>query len=411
MGITITIYKGIGGSQKKETIKYPSAEYFEYLDKGYKVYADSKDAVSDWDDDNGRPKERDYTSGSNTSSSSAPTATISDEHQTALDNAQSVGESLGWSSKQIQWSIDAVNAQYTDSNPPSDTNSPTNTGGMTIEDLSTGLADGTITSQDDIDSFGGSSNSPVIDTGDSGAVGYDGSSEAFDSLSADDQAVISSIFEVMAGNDQTMADKLIKAFEAASAVNDPYFAEQLKIAIDAIESGYVSIENEASFMEEQIKNRLSDIEQSYQSQSDFMSLELASTMRGIQQGYEQNLDTLQTGLAASGFTQSSRRSKKEGILDEATGELRESTNRNFEYQQGQADDLLDQEQRDAQLELERLAELTAEKELDFLHDAEVAVGTDNLPNLGSTTPIGGITGDLPTDNLNDNIDTALGFTF
>ena len=101
------------------------------------------------------------------------------------------------------------------------------------------------------------------------------------------------------------------AFDVAKAQNDPYFAQQMRLAVDAIERGYVKIEDQAEFDENQMKKRLADLEQDYQSKKEFMSLEQASTMREIERAYGQNLEDLQQGMAATGFTQSSRRAKKE----------------------------------------------------------------------------------------------------
>ena len=196
-----------------------------------------------------------------------------------------------------------------------------------------------------------------------------------------------------------------------SKINDPYFKQKLRLAIDGIKRGYVSIDKEAEFKEEQLIKRREDLEQDYQSKKDFMSLEKASVMRDIQRGYDKNIENVQNNLAATGFTQSSRRAKKETLLNETTGDLRESKNRGFAFQQKKDDRRLSRGQRDSQDEIKRLKQLTEEGKLDFLRKAEGAVGTDNLPSLGGPDPLGGIYGSLPEDQLQNSISAATSYVF
>lgn len=238
------------------------------------------------------------------------------------------------------------------------------------------------------------------------------SSAEYKALSKEDQDAVLAVFNAVANNDQTQANRLAEAFKAASKINDPYFAQQLRLATDAIERGYVELDKQAEFEETQIKRRLDDLKNDYATKKNFLSLEQASVMKEIERNYTENLGALQENLAASGFTQSSRRIKKEAILDEVTGDLRTSKNRAFAFEGEQADTALARGERDTAAEIQRLKELTEKGKLDFLRKAEAEVGTKNLPTLsGGPAPLGGIYGSLPEEKLSNTIAAAKSFVF
>lgn len=234
----------------------------------------------------------------------------------------------------------------------------------------------------------------------------------FNALSEEDQESVLAVFAVIAGNDKTQADRLAKAFQVASKINDPVFSQQLRLAVDAIERGFVSIDNEAEFAEQQLQSRLSDLREDFERNKSFFTLEQITAMKEIDRAFAQNLDVLQTNLAATGFTSSSRRTKKEGFLSDATGDLRESTSRKFEFQLDQNRASLDRGERNTSSELARLKQLTEEGKLDFLRGGEAEVGTENLPSLpGAPDPLGDIFGKIPADKLQSTINAATSFVF
>ena len=238
-------------------------------------------------------------------------------------------------------------------------------------------------------------------------------SDEYKRLPKDQQEVLRTMLEVISGNDQKKAVRLIESFKAMQKINDPYFAQQLGLAIDGIKRGYVAIDKQAEFEELQMRTRLKDLKADYESKKSFMNLEQAQMMKDIQTGYEQNLETLQTGLAESGFTSSSRRVQKEGILNEATGDLRESKNRAFAYETNALDEVLGRSERDTANEVARLAELTKAGKLDFLRSAEKQIGSDALDdlNLDGAAPLGGIYGDINEKKLQDTISSMSSFVF
>jgi len=99
-------------------------------------------------------------------------------------------------------------------------------------------------------------------------------------------------------------------------------------------------------------------------------------------------------------------------LNEATGDLRESTNRSFGYQQLQNDRSMDRNERDIGRETQRLKQLTDEGKLDFLREAEERIGSANLPSLsGAPDALGDIYGSLPQEQLQNTINSATSFVF
>jgi hypothetical protein len=239
-------------------------------------------------------------------------------------------------------------------------------------------------------------------------------SPEYKALSKEDQEAVLAVFGAVANNDQVMAKRLAEAFKVAQKKNDPYFAQQLRLASDAIERGYVEIDKEAEFKALQAQNRLEDLRKDYAAKKDNLSLEEASVMKDIERGYQQNLETLQTGLAEAGFTSSSRRVQKERILDEATGGLRESKQRAFAYDRSSLEDVLGRGERDTQSELARLNELTKSGKLDFLRSAEREIGSSALDKLnlpGEAQMLGGIYGDIPEKKLQNTISAMQGLVF
>lgn len=239
------------------------------------------------------------------------------------------------------------------------------------------------------------------------------SSAEFKKLSSEDQEAVLAVFSTIASNDKAKGEQLAKAFEAASKINDVYFGQQLLMARDAIVRGYVAIDQEKEFAETQIKDRLIDLEQDFASRKAFMTAEEATVFKDIERSYKQNLDVLQTSMAATGMTSSSRRIEKEGILEEATGDLRASTSRKFEFEMQNEERNIDRTRRNTGQEIARLHELTTAGKLDFLRKHEALVGTDNLPDLGPGAPaaLGGIYGSLPEEKLRNTISAAQSYVF
>jgi hypothetical protein len=246
--------------------------------------------------------------------------------------------------------------------------------------------------------------------------GYDATnlqkSASFRALNKADQQAVLSVFNAVASNDKKQAERLIKGFETASKINDPYFKQQLRLATDAIKRGYTAIDDEADYSERQAKTRLRDLKEDFERRKDFLTVEEATQLKAIERQYEQDLDTTRNTLASAGFGSSSKRIEQEKLLDEATGDLRASTKRKFAYEIDNSRDNLQRETRDTNREVRRLNELTKANKLNFLRKAEEQVGTANLPRLsGAPSPLGDVYGSLPEQRLKNTLESALGFVF
>lgn len=234
----------------------------------------------------------------------------------------------------------------------------------------------------------------------------------FQALNSEDQEAVLAVFDAVASGDAKKANRLAQAFEAASKINEPYFAQQLKLARDAVVRGYKSIEEEADFAEVQAKTRLQDLRKDYDARKEFLTVEEATEIKAIDRQYETDLQDTRQSLAARGFTQSSQRVEKEKLLEDATGDLRTSTKRKFGFELAGEDRDLQRGERNTSRELARLSEITKAGKLDFLRKAEEQLGSKNLPRLSNAPgALGGIYGDIPEQKLKNTIDAAMGFVF
>lgn len=241
-------------------------------------------------------------------------------------------------------------------------------------------------------------------------------SDEFKTLPPDQQEIVKQVYELIATNNQEQAQKLAAAFKTSAAISDPFFRQELRLAADAVERGFVSIEKEEEFKLEQIRNRKADLEQDLSTQKEFLNLEEANALRQIDRQFDQDIKATRQTLASRGFSSSSRRSETEQLLEESTGDLRESTTRKFGLQKTEIDRTAERAQRDTQSEIERLREITTENKLDFLRSGEAQIGTDNLnktlPNLsGDVAPLGDIVGDIPRQQTEDIIRGAQNLIF
>jgi len=417
MALTVDVYKG---TKKKTGIKYGSSAYIDALEDGFKLTSTSKKAAEAQDLYTGTSVKY-VTAGGGSSSSSSSSGSSSSSSTPAPSTNVEKSVSIGGKK------LDLIDGVWYEQGTGKEAGSV-----LQLSDLQK------LTAAFGGDVFSTSSNTPTPEeketatpaptetptettpveeeeettTKDWDDSDFKNSSE-YKALSDEDQQAVLAVFGAIAGNDATQAQRLTEAFKAAGKINDPYFAQQLRLATDAIERGYVSIDKEAEFAEQQLVTRLADFKEDFENKKEFLTLEQSTALRGIERNYTQELDTLQQNLSATGFGSSSRRAKKEGFLNEATGDLRESTNRSFAYQQEQGELALGRSQRDTAKEVARLKEITKEGKLSFLRDAEAEVGSKGLPDLGVGAPseLGGIQGSLAEEKLQNTINSASSFVF
>ncbi len=237
-------------------------------------------------------------------------------------------------------------------------------------------------------------------------------STQFKSLSDDQKEAVLAVFEAIATNDSEKAGKIAAAFKAAADISNPFFKQELRLAVDAIERGFVSIDQEEEYKRKQLQTNLADLEQDIATQKDYLGLEEQAALRGIERQYRQDLDTTRQNLAATGKTSSSERIRVEDIIEESTGELRESTGRRFGLERTDLERRGQRGNRDTQAELARLAEVTRASRIDFLRSGEAKVGSKNLPRLGMNVDrLGNIVGDIEQRQTADIIAGANNLLF
>ena len=161
-------------------------------------------------------------------------------------------------------------------------------------------------------------------------------------LSDDDRAAVKELFNIVSSNDQDLANRFVEAFNTAAKISDPYFKQQARIFVDDIQRGFVSLEEDAAIREKQLRNRLTDLREDVAASRDFLTLEQQKELKDLERTSQIQLENTREDLASRGFTFSSRAAEAEKLLEETTGEMRESVNRKFG---GQLAELQRQEQR------------------------------------------------------------------
>lgn len=242
----------------------------------------------------------------------------------------------------------------------------------------------------------------TVDTG-----GYDETelknSESFKQLDEDRRQAVLAVFQAIASNDTERANQIMAAFEASTAVSDPFFKQELRLAKDAIERGFVAIDKEEEFRTKQLQRNLADVKQDLITRKDQLSFEEQSALKDIERQYTNTIKETRQNLASTGKTFSSERDLTEQMIEESTGQMRESTARQFGLQNLELQRTGERTERDTQSEIERLAEITKQNRIDFLRTGEAKVGTKNISSIykGGLKPLGDIVGDIPQRQFED----------
>lgn len=228
-------------------------------------------------------------------------------------------------------------------------------------------------------------------------------SENFKKLDEDRKAAVLAVFQAIAANDTEKASKIVAAFEASTAISDPFFKQELRLAKDAIERGFVAIDQEEQYKVKQLQRNLADVQQDITTKRDQLSFEEQSALKDIERQYTNTLKDTRQNLASTGKTFSSERDLTEQMIEESTGQMRESTARQFGLQNLELQRTGERTARDTQTELERLSELTKQNRLDFLRTGESRIGSQNIGGIykGGLKPLGDIVGDIPQRQFED----------
>lgn len=237
-------------------------------------------------------------------------------------------------------------------------------------------------------------------------------SSEYNALPKDQQEVVRAVFGAIGANNVESAKRLVSAFEAAEKLADPFFKQQIRLAKDAVERGFVAVDQELEFEKMQAERRLQDLRTDIETQSEYLTLEETNDLKSLEREYKQNLDTTRQNLAATGMSSSSIRAEKEQILEDVTGDLRESTQRRFGYQRSQLRNQLTRNERDVSSEIARLTEVAKQNKTTLFRQAEEKLGSGNLPSLNfDVKPLGNVIGSIEQDRQNDVIGAVKNLIF
>ena len=231
-------------------------------------------------------------------------------------------------------------------------------------------------------------------------------SPEFLALPEDYQNAILSFFNYASSGNTEQLNRLKEGFEVAYKTSDAFFQQQIRLFTDEIERSFVNLEDQLAYGEAQLQKRLGDLQESVEANKDYLSFQQQQQLGQLARQYDLQLKDTRQQMAQSGFTQSTRRAEAEQILEETTGELKESTQRQFAYQTGLLERQLSQTQGDVQMETERLRELAQSGRLDLAAQAEKQLGTagaSGIPQIAQSgyTPTGGIVGEVEKKKYKD----------
>lgn len=230
-------------------------------------------------------------------------------------------------------------------------------------------------------------------------------------LTADQKTMLTSIYGALGTHDEETANRIAAALKAGAAYSDPVFKAQVTLAVDALQRGLASKEGDLQYQEQVSANTLKDLQDNIAASKDYLSFQNQQELTNLARQKGQDLETLQNDLASKGFTSSSIRSNKEGILSDTYGGLVESANRSFTNQTASLDRQLTAGERDYALNTQRLQELAASGKLDLLREAEGQVGSQTLADLGYTGLLGNIGGSIPANQAKDTLAYANSLVF
>lgn len=230
-------------------------------------------------------------------------------------------------------------------------------------------------------------------------------------LTADQKAIINSIYGAVTQNDKSSAEKITAAMSAASKYSDPYFKAQVRLATDALDRGLSAKEGDLHYDEGKLGRALRELRDNTDASKDQLSFEHSKELADLGKKYEQDLTTTRDNLAAAGFGSSSRRARAETILADNNSGLVESANKNFGYRIGNLDRTLGYSEENTTADIANLRRLTQEGKLDLYRSAENTVGSKNLPNVSGLSALGDITGEIPYAQQKDKLSFASNFVF
>ena len=213
-------------------------------------------------------------------------------------------------------------------------------------------------------------------------------------LPDDQQEAIRALYDSISTNDRSKMEGYVSALKAGLELADPVFKAQSRVLLDELDRSIKGKENDVAYRENQLRTTLSDLQRDLGSSSEFLGLEEQNDLKALERQMGEDLTGLRDNLAASGLTSSSIRSRKEEILNESYGDLRESKTRSYKQQQESLTNQGTRGQRDTEAEIARLQELLKADKLSLISDTEKEVGSQGLKDAGYETVLGKLPGNI-----------------
>lgn len=231
-------------------------------------------------------------------------------------------------------------------------------------------------------------------------------------LPEDQKAIIRTIYQATGSNDVETVERLKSAMAAAKEYNQPYFKAQLNLALDALDRGISSNETDLGYRESSLQNTLNDLRNDIASSKDYLTFQQSQELKDLERNYGVQLENTQDSMAATGFTNSSRRVKTEGLLRDQYDGIVQSTNRGYMEKSNALTNQLTRNERNTAADLSYYQDKNTQSNIGMLRQAENQLGTTNLQNAGYSnllgTPVGG---ELPRQEFNSNMQFANSFIF
>lgn len=231
-------------------------------------------------------------------------------------------------------------------------------------------------------------------------------------LSADQKAALTAVYGAIGTNDQATGDKLKAAITAGTQYSNPYFAAQSKLLVDALDRGLQAKDGDLAYNENSLNNRLADVRKTITDSRGYLTFQQQQEMKDLERKFDSDLNATQEDMASRGFNSSSIRARKEQLIGDTYGDMRESSNRAFQIKDTGLTDQLNSAQRDTTAEVARLRQLAEAGKLDLLRTGEQKLGSDAIGKLNyNYQPLGGVGGELPRQQQLDANSFANSFVF
>ena len=224
-------------------------------------------------------------------------------------------------------------------------------------------------------------------------------------LSDDQRQAIQAIYDAVGSNDYDYARRIIEAMQAAAKFSDPYFKSQVRLVLDGLQRGLEGQEGDLEYDEGVMSRSLDALKADIAASKEQLTFNQLQEMKQLEQSFAVTLDNTQNDLASRGFTQSSRRAKTEGILQDNYEGMVESSNKNLQFSLEGKDRALATGGANIAAQIANVQRLAAEGKIDLLRKAEEQVGSSTLGGNGYQT-LGNVGGEIPRAQYLDQVSFA-----